>query len=704
MTVTRKGESPFRPRARLLVLLGEQLITNEVIAVVELVKNSYDADATKVDILLEGVESVDKGKIVVKDDGLGMSLDTILNVWLEPATDFRKKQRDERQRTEVYGRVLLGEKGVGRFAAHKLGGSVQLITRAEGSTEEIKVEVDWQQFEREDYLDKIPIKWEARTPEVFKGSAHGTVITIKALRKTWDSRMVQDLYLKLQGLNSPLAEMSGFTMELKAKEFENVLGRLPDMSEILASAVYKLDGSVDSKGMLKYSYVFHNPAFRQLGREIHNMEEDIKNKAIFRNGRLPACGAFTVKFHVWDRDPATLRETVEVTYFRNYIDPHTGVRVYRDRFRVWPYGERDDDWLGLDLRRVQAPPLRLSRNQVIGVVEISFANNPELRDKTDREGLISNREFEDFREQVISCISVLERERRKDKNKVDRLRERKRPEDAVQKAINGLRGKMETKGHLDLYEGDLRRVESSYQRRMKEIIEPLIVSAGLGLAYTLPVHELTRNVGDAEKMLSDIIATATKAGVAGETLGKLNQLLGTLDLLDDVVRGVGRIGRKGRREVFALNSAIRDSIDIMALRLKESNIEVETKVEEDIRIKGLRNMITTAVLNLLDNSAYWLLHRVSGRKIVIRLDRDTNGNPRIMVSDNGPGIKDDPAFLIEPFYTRKPDGSGLGLYIVDRAMKTHDGGIEFLVNQRRKDLLEGANVALIFPRAIEAKK
>ena len=89
-------------------------------------------------------------------------------------------------------------------------------------------------------------------------------------------------------------------------------------------------------------------------------------------------------------------------------------------------------------------------------------------------------------------------------------------------------------------------------------------------------------------------------------------------------------------------------------------------------------MVITALLNLIDNSSYWLLHRASERRIIIRVEHNGEGKPRLIISDNGPGIKDDPSLLVQPFFTRKPDGMGLGLYIVDRIMKAHDGIIQFL--------------------------
>lgn len=699
----KSGTGYFKPRARLLVLLGEQLITNEIIAIVELVKNAYDADATEAKIILENVTSQGKEKIIVRDNGTGMDLDTILDVWLEPATEFRKKQREDEQRTPKFGRLPLGEKGIGRFAAHKLGNTIELVTRAEGNKEEILVEVDWLKFEK-GYLDEIPVIWEIRYPEVFKDETWGTMITIENLRKTWDKKVVKRLYEKLQALNSPFLEKTDFKITLEAPEFKGVLREAPQLSEIFDKAVYLLEGKVNENGILHFDYRFHNPAFEWLKRSIKEDMEEVRDPKKFENKRKPFCGPFSVKFYVWDLDPATLGETITRVFYQNYVKPHTGIRIYRDGFRVWPYGEEDDDSFGLDIRRVNNPTQAVSRNQILGIVEISSPANSELRDKTDREGLISNREYEDFRELIIGCISVLEVERRKDKDKVDALREKKKPGDEVHRAIGGLKEKMERRDHWDTYKEDVSKIESAYNQRIREVLEPLLVSAGLGIAYILPVHEIIRNIGDMEKSLSTLIEDLKKTGTGDEITGRLVQILQTTDITNDIVRGVGKITRKGKPEVFSMYSVVRDALDITKLRLKRNNILIEIYEKEKIKIRGIKNMVITALLNLIDNSSYWLLHRGSERKIIIRMDHNNEGKPRIIVSDNGLGIKDDPSLLVQPFFTRKPDGMGLGLYIVDRIMKAHDGNIQFLFKGDEEGLLEGANIALVFPVEKEEKK
>jgi len=133
----------FKPRARLLSLLGDQLIGTPQLAILELVKNSYDADADRVEIKIKDVGDVEKTTIEITDiNGDGMTEDIIRNIWLEPGADHRKIDRDNRVRSKKNNRLPLGEKGVGRFAVHKLGRKIQLITKAEGS-KEISLIIDW---------------------------------------------------------------------------------------------------------------------------------------------------------------------------------------------------------------------------------------------------------------------------------------------------------------------------------------------------------------------------------------------------------------------------------------------------------------------------------------------------------------------------------------------------------------------------------
>ena len=120
----------FKPRARLLIQLGDQLIKNESIALVELVKNSYDADANIVNIYMENVDNPDNGVIIIEDDGYGMSPETVENVWLEPGSDFKTQKIKNLEVSPKYERLPIGEKGIGRFGVHKLGNIIEMTTKS----------------------------------------------------------------------------------------------------------------------------------------------------------------------------------------------------------------------------------------------------------------------------------------------------------------------------------------------------------------------------------------------------------------------------------------------------------------------------------------------------------------------------------------------------------------------------------------------
>ena len=155
---------PFRPRARILQLLGDELIGSPRLAVFELVKNAYDADAETVRVVLENIDSSD-ASIVVEDDGHGMTLDTIRNIWLVPGHDHRARQRAEMRRTPR-GRLPLGEKGLGRFAAHKLGNRIEVVTRADAQPECV-VSIDWNVLIQQQDLQDATVRVFTRSPVVF---------------------------------------------------------------------------------------------------------------------------------------------------------------------------------------------------------------------------------------------------------------------------------------------------------------------------------------------------------------------------------------------------------------------------------------------------------------------------------------------------------------------------------------------------------
>ena len=166
----------IQPYARLLTMLGEQLIKNERIALIELIKNSYDADATKVDVIFQHFgdnwEITSDSRIIIEDTGTGMTEEVIKNHWLNPATPIKKLDKDKgRNRTKVHNRIIQGEKGIGRFAMLKLGRKITVVTRPIGGDQEFHVTYDLSRYSDDFlsdtgdeglFLDDIDVLFECR--------------------------------------------------------------------------------------------------------------------------------------------------------------------------------------------------------------------------------------------------------------------------------------------------------------------------------------------------------------------------------------------------------------------------------------------------------------------------------------------------------------------------------------------------------------
>src|SRR5208337_4558990 len=185
--IIKSGSAKMRPRARLISLIGEELISDEAVAVVELVKNAYDADAKKVEVKFEGDDPVKPESLVVTDDGIGMTLETVLSGWFEPGTVTKRKST-----TSPGGRLYQGAKGVGRFAAARLAQALFLETKCKGAKDGVTVLLEWGKFDEDSYLDEIGIDYEVRPlPEI----NHGTTLTLMGLRKKkeWDEEDFKEL-------------------------------------------------------------------------------------------------------------------------------------------------------------------------------------------------------------------------------------------------------------------------------------------------------------------------------------------------------------------------------------------------------------------------------------------------------------------------------------------------------------------------------
>src|SRR5208282_3868533 len=244
----------FKVKPRLLTLLGEQLIRDANLAVFELVKNAYDADATRCKVTLENPDDPLRGQVFVEDDGVGMDETTLRDVWMVIATDFRLLQRKAATRTPKFHRFPLGEKGLGRLSVHKLGRFIRLITRAKGGPELI-MEFDWDKIESALDLDQAYIPLREREPVTFHGNRHGTRFEVSQLREVWSRGEVRRLHRAVNSLCSPFKGPTDFEVTLSVPGKGDWLAGMFSFEDANACALYHVRGSFKD-GTCSFDYDF----------------------------------------------------------------------------------------------------------------------------------------------------------------------------------------------------------------------------------------------------------------------------------------------------------------------------------------------------------------------------------------------------------------------------------------------------------------
>lgn len=686
----------FKPRARILLQLGEQLIKNESIALLEIVKNSYDADAQNVKVTFQNIDDQEKGKIIIEDDGTGMDADIIGNVWMEPGSDYKAKLFKGKIRSPKFNRLPLGEKGIGRFGVHKLGSEIKLISKQHNNNE-VYFHIDWTKFEKAEYLGDVGIELFERKAEVFKHNQTGTKIIIKKLKTIWTRGMLRDVYRAINSLNSPFESLDSFKVSFKTDKQEWLKGLL-SFDEIKDYALFEAEAHIKANVISKLEYAFSpwKTMTKLNSRKI--IKENIKliryDKGIrkwvpfdYYNSRV---GNIKLKLLIFDRGSKILSYGVQDKKgLTDYLDINGGIRVYRDGIRVYDYGEPENDWLELDIRRVNIPTVRISNNIVIGAVYLQREQSEHLIEKTNREGFIENQSYEYFKDAVLFAISKIETERSIDKEKLRTFYGPSSKSEPVLTNIAEMREKVEKnikdeklKKDLNIY---LKRIEDDY----KYINEILLRSAGVGLSLSIVIHEI-------EKIIKELNRVIKKEKPSSRIVLLAKHLA-------QLVEGYASIVKHRTKGFEDLKKIIRNSLFNIEFRLEAHNIKIEdgfSSYHKNVKFKCSRNLIIGSIVNIIDNSIWWLEYGdVKNKKIYIGLSDEINGFTSIVIADNGSGFSLPTEQIIKPFISDKPDGMGLGLHIASEIMKANSGELIFPENDDisiPQDFINSAITVLAF--------
>ena len=731
MAIIKKDSQPFEPYARLMNIIGDQLITNKIVGVIEIIKNCYDADAEIVQVRFFNVQN--RGKdylsekerpyIEIEDDGDGMTLEIIKNVWLRPATPYKLDKKKSKNNLTKKGRIIQGEKGVGRFAVHKLGEKIEVYTKALNN-DEIKLVLDFTEFNPEKInlfnqqefklLSQVTNEWIVQSPPEEIKKPKGTLIRIYNLREGWKGDDFHKLRLATNKLLPPydpnskdydITIISDFNITLYKDGVEISEKGTITFQDVIERAPFKMKGIIDDNGYLKFKYesVITNRKCEEtinlLSKESLNQYDTYAFKEHLSKIDKPSCGGFKFSLYAYDlnnRDPLIITSDVRDFIKANFI------YVYRDGVRVYPFGEKEMDWLELDkLRSVVKAGKFPSYNDLLGFVYISQQENEILKDATNRQGMMNiDGAYDDFRYLMLAATEILNIESKidKEKRKVSKNKSFFDSNTVIRKSFDSLKIKLEKINDLDtlLTANKFLETLDNHTLLMKERMETVEDLAGLGMAVEKASHDALMLLSKMRGNINDFKIKVKNKDYKNEELILLfNELDENLNFVYEemqVIQPLFKIQRKAIQDVSVYESI--EKVVKYFRREIENKINVKIIKDKDVNVKTNNGLILQVLINILDNAIYWV-NKNESKKAEIAFQINTKNN-ELIIADNGPGIRDDVEPLIfNEFFSLKSDGRGLGLYIVKEILLRINAEI-YIIKEDNKKLLSGANFLIKF--------
>jgi len=679
---------PFRMHPRVFSALGADLVTNDVVAVIELVKNSYDAFARNVWVRFRTDPS--HGTVLeIEDDGSGMTREIIKDVWCLVATPF--KERNRLAKTGKKTRRVVGEKGLGRFSAARLGERFRMLTQAQGSPC-WEVTVNWSAIAEGDELSASFARCrEYSNKSPFRKS--GTRLEISGLRAEWDNERVADLEENLARLISPFATGGDFDILLSRPGEEDVCAVEIKAPAFLSKPKYAVRGSVDTDGNIKCTYRFR-PLSDGAGRKktFATAWEQVNDAIELRTGKRlceqgSRCGPLSFEIRAWDTDAEGTSEIedrfrLQKNSIRRAIRAHKGISVYRDDILVLPKSDKARDWLGLDLRRISKVGTRLSTSQIVGHVSISADDNPDIDDTSDRERLASCPAVHDFEEILVTIVALLENERDEDRIK----REHQRPMDdlfaelSTKDLVAEVIGLADERAQASETIPLLREFSKRLDDARKTIQERFVYYSRLATVGTIAqmlVHEI-RNRTTAFGTFLEFIKSRFgpfKDKDIEEEYRCTDNAVNALERLADTFAPLASRAFRRRKRDAVLENRIRECLELQRGELKRKGIRCLVP-ESAYRVATDPGELDAILLNLITNAAYWLGEVSKGqRALEFRVVPISEGSRiRIWVHDTGPGLHADVVEKVFwPGVTRKPGGIGMGLTVASELVAEYGG-------------------------------
>ena len=416
-------------------------------------------------------------------------------------------------------------------------------------------------------------------------------------------------------------------------------------------------------------------------------------------------GEFSFEFRVWNRDRDNLRNLgreVDFKYgeVKKILDEQSGISIYRDGFRVLPYGTPNNDWVRLDLRRVNNPTLRLSNNQIVGYILISTEENPLLKDQSNREGIVEGEAFDDLKEYIKLILNEVEQRRYQererfqtsDPNADKNLFEKASLDTIIKTAKEKVPEQKELIETLEQKNIELEDVITNAQ----EIISRYRRLSILGQLIDTIIHDgrgyLSKIDGRCYLILEELKEELLNKTEIEDNTNKIQKIRKDFSKLFERIEPFGG-KRRGKFTNIVIEELIKDQF--LLYNREISNLKIQYSISESNHTMKIDKADFGIIfMNLIQNSIYWLANSDKARKIEVEVS-DSSESIDIVFSDNGPGIKEGTEqSIFKPYFSTKPDGVGLGLTIVGELVSEYKGKLMLIDNGP----LEGATFKIMFKK------
>ncbi len=696
----------FTVDSGLIDRLGIELVGKAETAVSELVKNAYDADANQVTVEFYNTDSIG-GTLIISDDGLGMTEAQLANGFMRiSSTDKIHHPISERS-----GRIKAGKKGIGRFATQRLGEQLTIITQTLQSEKAIKVTIDWNKYLIDTDISSVffPIE------KIEKTKDEGTTLIISNLREKWATSSIEKIFSYVNVLFQPtyLSERSAtnniavqdgsflYTFKKDGVIIKN------DIENFYDNALVVIEGYVgdDHKGIVSID----SQQLRTDVHEIIDVEYDDKNSGETITS-FPALTNVRFKVYYFIYDKIKYRSISSNTYnnIKNLSDTISGIRLYRNGFRVLPYGEPTDDWVHINQRwsgDSGSTNIPFSTKHLFGFVELldDDINNAIFQETSSREGLIENEAFKQLVNFVHSALIIVKKRlthliksnknpRKKNDTDITISSEfrNKTNREAIDSYKNDINTAIDNNTTFNEKEKQQKKAEVADRvNQIKDLLkenEMLRVLASLGLNIGEFAHEVRtlqnyiyNNIYSLEPNISDDSAK-----------GYLDNIINIFDELFSYTNYFGvavSLNRDREKRPVDINKIVRQFVNTM-----QDGIQIEIEqLNYNVLTKPMHLSEWSSILsNLYSNSKKAIKRKGCQGKILIQIGIENN-NTYMLFNDNGDGIKEkDKDYVFDAFFTTSRPvsydspssehliGSGLGLKIIKDIVVENKGTINIV--------------------------